>query len=77
MQNTCALTSKVLIIGFFGLSILFHCSCIVLFYNADLLELIRYLTLSLSYYGLAFDTTAILYVNVLFIVFSIFVMAKH
>jgi hypothetical protein len=31
---------------------------------------------SLSYYGLAFDTTAILYVNLLFIVLSIFPLWK-
>jgi hypothetical protein len=32
---------------------------------------------SLSYYGLAFDTTAILYVNLLFIVLSIFPLWKN
>jgi hypothetical protein len=36
----------------------------------NLLRVDSVLTLSLSYCGLAFDTTAILYVNVLFIVFS-------
>ena len=33
--------------------------------------------LSLCYYGLAFDTTAILYVNLLFIVFSILPIFKN
>tara|TARA_R110002126_G_scaffold69492_2_gene175415 strand:- start:2319 stop:4250 length:1932 start_codon:yes stop_codon:yes gene_type:complete len=48
------------------------------FYNADLLR-VESLSdfLSLSYYGLAFDTTAILYVNALFIVFSIFPLWKN
>lgn len=48
------------------------------FYNADLLR-VESITdfLSLSYYGLAFDTAAILYVNALFIVFSILPLWKN
>ncbi len=43
------------------------------FYNIDLLKVDSVSDfLSLCYYGLAFDTTSILYVNLLFIVFSIF-----
>ena len=48
------------------------------FYNASLLRVDSVLDfLSLSYYGLAFDTTAILYVNTLFIVLSIFPTFKN
>jgi phosphoglycerol transferase MdoB-like AlkP superfamily enzyme len=47
-------------------------------YNADLLRVESVSDfLSLSYYGLAFDTTAILYVNVLFIVLSIVPLFKN
>lgn len=52
----------------------------VLFYsfNSDLLKQDSFLDfLDLCYYGLAFDTTAILYVNLLFIVFSIVPMIKN
>jgi phosphoglycerol transferase MdoB-like AlkP superfamily enzyme len=57
-----------------SLAYIFYFIARVLFYlfNAELLKLNSISDfLSLSYYGLAFDTTAILYVNVLFIVFSI------
>lgn len=57
-----------------SLAYLFYFIARVLFYvyNADLLRVESLVDfLSLSYYGLAFDTTAILYVNLLFIVFSV------
>jgi len=57
-----------------SLAYIFYFIARVLFYlfNAELLKVNSISDfLSLSYYGLAFDTTAILYVNVLFIVFSI------
>ena len=57
-----------------SLAYIFYFIARVLFYlfNAELLRVNSISDfLSLSYYGLAFDTTAILYVNVLFIVFSI------
>lgn len=48
------------------------------FYNASLLHVATVSDfLSLSYYGLAFDTTAILYVNTLFIVLSILPFWKN
>lgn len=48
------------------------------FYNADLLRVESVFDFaSLSYYGLAFDTTAILYVNLLFIILSIFPLWKN
>jgi phosphoglycerol transferase MdoB-like AlkP superfamily enzyme len=48
------------------------------FYNVDLLRVESASDfLTLSYYGLAFDTTAILYVNLLFIVFSVFPLWKN
>lgn len=47
-------------------------------YNIDLLKVASFSDLlSLCYYGLAFDTTAILYVNLLFILFSIFPFLKN
>jgi phosphoglycerol transferase MdoB-like AlkP superfamily enzyme len=47
-------------------------------YNSDLLRVESVSDfMSLSYYGLAFDTTAILYVNLLFIVFSILPFYKN
>lgn len=48
------------------------------FYNANLLRVESVSDfISLCYYGLSFDTTAILYVNLLFIVFSIFPILKN
>lgn len=42
-------------------------------YNADLVEITSFFDfISLAYHGLAFDTTAILYVNSLFILLSVF-----
>ena len=62
------------------LAYLFYFIARILFYifNADLL-LIESISdlLPLCYYGLAFDTTAILYVNLLFIVFSIFPLWRN
>ncbi|MBC7641248.1 MAG: LTA synthase family protein, partial [Flavobacterium sp.] len=47
-------------------------------YNSDFLKVDNFFDfLSLCYYGLAFDTTAILYVNLLFIVFSILPFWKN
>ena len=62
------------------LAYLFYFIARILFYvfNADLL-LIESISdlIPLCYYGLAFDTTAILYVNLLFIVFSIFPLLRN
>lgn len=63
-----------------ALAYLFYFIARVLFYyfNADLLRVESVSDfLSLSYYGLAFDTTAILYINLLFIVFSILPFWKN
>jgi hypothetical protein len=61
-----------------SLAYLFYFIARVLFYlyNADLMCRVGFDFASLSYYGLAFDTTAILYVNLLFIVLSIFPYGK-
>ena len=62
------------------LAYLFYFMARILFYvfNADLL-LIESISdlIPLCYYGLAFDTTAILYVNLLFIVCSIFPLLRN
>ncbi|WP_366187431.1 sulfatase-like hydrolase/transferase [Flavobacterium ovatum] len=48
------------------------------FYNADLLRVESVSDfVSLCYYGMTFDTTAILYVNLLFIVFSVLPIFKN
>ena len=48
------------------------------YYNIDLLKVASISDLfSLCYHGLAFDTTAILYVNLLFILFSILPFLKN
>lgn len=63
-----------------ALAYLFYFIARVLFYyfNADLLRVESVSDfLSLSYFGLAFDTTAILYINLLFIVFSILPFWKN
>lgn len=63
-----------------SLAYLFYFVARVLFYlyNVDLLRVESVSDfLALSYYGLAFDTTAILYVNILFIVFSILPFLKN
>ncbi|WP_367757813.1 LTA synthase family protein [Flavobacterium sp. WC2430] len=67
---------------FFRLSLayLFYFIARVLFYvyNADLLRVESFSDfISLCYYGLSFDTTAILYVNLLFIVVSIIPVFKN
>lgn len=57
------------------LAYIFYFFARILFYlfNANLLKLDSFTEFfKLCYYGLSFDTTAILYVNILFIVFSIF-----
>ena len=66
---------------FFRLSLayLFYFFARILFYeyNADLLRVESVSDfMALCYYGLAFDTTAILYVNLLFVVFSILPIFK-
>lgn len=63
-----------------GLAYLFYFIARILFYtyNAKLLKVDSISDfLSLSYYGLAFDTTAILYTNLLFIIFSIVPFYKN
>lgn len=70
---------KVLLYRIF-LAYLFYFLARVLFYvfNAHLLQLDSMTEfLRLSYYGLAFDTTAILYVNMLFIVLSVLPLKKN
>jgi phosphoglycerol transferase MdoB-like AlkP superfamily enzyme len=62
------------------LAYLFYFIARILFYvfNASLLKVDSVSELlSLCYYGLAFDTTAILYVNLLFIVFSVLPLVKN
>ncbi len=62
------------------LAYLFYFFARVLFYlyNFDFLKVDSFFDfLLISYYGLAFDTTAILYVNLLFIVFSILPFWKN
>ena len=62
------------------LAYFFYFTTRVLFYlyNSNLLQ-VESITdfIALSYYGLAFDTTAILYVNLLFILFSILPFLKN
>jgi phosphoglycerol transferase MdoB-like AlkP superfamily enzyme len=63
-----------------SLAYVFYFITRVLFYvyNMDLLKVDSVSDfLSLCYYGLAFDTTAILYVNLLFIVFSVLPIFKN
>ena len=63
-----------------GLAYLFYFIARVLFYlyNADLLHVASLSDfLALCYYGMTFDTTAILYVNLLFILFSVFPAYKN
>ena len=62
------------------LAYIFYFIARILFYlyNIDLLKVDSILELmSLCYYGIAFDTTAILYVNLLFILFSILPFIKN
>ena len=80
MQKHLRLDEFKVLIYRLSLAYLFYFIARVLFYfyNADLLRVDSVSDfLSLSYYGLAFDTTAILYVNVLFIVFSIFPLWRN
>jgi hypothetical protein len=63
-----------------GLAYLFYMIARVLFYfyNQNFLKVDSVNDfLALSYYGLAFDTTAILYINLLFILFSILPFWKN
>jgi phosphoglycerol transferase MdoB-like AlkP superfamily enzyme len=62
------------------LAYIFYFLARILFYlyNSDFLKVDSFIDfLTLCYYGLAFDTTAILYVNMLFIVFSILPLWKN
>ena len=80
MQKHLRLNEYKVLLFRISLAYLFYFIARVLFYyfNADLLQ-VESVTdfLSLSYYGLTFDTTAILYVNLLFIVFSILPFWKN
>ena len=63
-----------------SLAYIFYFFARVLFYiyNFQLLKVDSVTEfLTLCYYGLAFDTTAILYANLLFIVFSVFPVFKN
>ncbi len=63
-----------------GLAYFFYFVARILFYfyNSDILKVDSVVDFfSLAFYGLAFDTTAILYVNLLFIVFSILPFWKN
>ena len=63
-----------------GLAYFFYFVARILFYfyNSDILKVDSVVDFfSLAFYGLAFDTTAILYVNLLFIVFSILPLWKN
>lgn len=56
-----------LVYGFY-----FIARLLFVFYNSDLLSIDSFFdVLKMCYYGLAFDTTAILYTNLLFILFSL------
>ncbi|PWA07364.1 LTA synthase family protein [Flavobacterium psychrotolerans] len=74
MQKHLRLNEYKVVLYRISLAYLFYFIARILFYifNFDLLKVDSITDLlSLCYYGLAFDTTAILYVNLLFIVFSI------
>ena len=63
-----------------GLAYLFYAIARLLFYfyNDDLLQVSSFsYFLKLCYYGFSFDTSAILYVNLLFILFSILPLVKN
>lgn len=80
MQKHLRLNEYKVLLFRISLAYLFYFIARVLFYffNADLLRVESISDfLSLSYYGLTFDTTAILYVNLLFIVFSILPLWKN
>ncbi|WP_414000318.1 LTA synthase family protein [Flavobacterium sp. W1B] len=80
MQKHLRLNEYKVLLFRISLAYLFYFVARVLFYffNADLLRVESVSDfLSLCYYGLAFDTTAILYVNLLFIVFSILPFWKN
>lgn len=80
MQNHLRLNEYKVLFFRLSLAYLFYFIARVLFYfyNADLLHVASASDLvSLCYYGLAFDTTAILYVNLLFIIFSIIPVFKN
>ena len=80
MQKNLRLNEYKVLFFRISLAYLFYFIARVLFYyfNADLLRVESVSDfLSLCYYGLSFDTTAILYVNLLFIVFSILPFWKN
>jgi phosphoglycerol transferase MdoB-like AlkP superfamily enzyme len=80
MQKHLRLNEYKVLIYRLSLAYLFYFIARVLFYiyNADLLRVESFFDfLALSYYGLPFDTTAILYVNVLFIVLSVLPFWKN
>ncbi len=80
MQKHLRLNEYKVLLFRISLAYLFYFIARVLFYyfNADLLQVESIADfLSLCYYGLTFDTTAILYVNLLFIVFSILPFWKN
>ena len=80
MQKHLRLNEYKVLLFRISLAYLFYFIARVLFYffNADLLRVESISDfLSLCYYGLTFDTTAILYVNLLFIVFSILPFWKN
>lgn len=80
MQKHLRLNEYKVLLYRLSLAYLFYFIARVLFYfyNADLLRVESVFDFaSLSYYGLAFDTTAILYVNLLFIILSIFPLWKN
>jgi len=63
-----------------GLAYVFYTIARILFYlyNTELLRVDSVADfLSLCYYGMSFDTTAILYVNLLFILFSVLPFYKN
>jgi phosphoglycerol transferase MdoB-like AlkP superfamily enzyme len=80
MQKHLRLNEYKVLLYRLSLAYLFYFIARVLFYfyNADLLRVESVFDFaSLSYYGLAFDTTAILYVNLLFIILSVFPLWKN
>lgn len=80
MQKHLRLNEYKVVLYRISLAYLFYFVARILFYifNSDLLKVDSIADLlTLCYYGLAFDTTAILYVNLLFIVFSILPFYKN
>jgi phosphoglycerol transferase MdoB-like AlkP superfamily enzyme len=80
MQKHLRLNEYKVLLYRLSLAYLFYFIARILFYlyNADLLRVESFSDFfSLCYYGIAFDTTAILYVNLLFIVLSIIPVVKN